>query len=205
MGADVSSNYEDSKAKFYKAHPFYSKNEDKETIARLQEEIALHLEAKILLITEEQNVSKWFVSRMFCLTSSPAGQYMSIGLQDKNNEREREWIGVSSYALNDDNIQSTTSISQTYQHESNDATEWAESLFTDIDGLSWMQNLSNMNQLMSEARGDREKMARWRALQKAFQIVNVYFQSDERYISKLYNYKVILFIGNKHRRHENTN
>ena len=42
-------------------------------------------------------------------------------------------------------------------------------MFTDIDGLSWMQNLSNMNQLMSEARGDREKMVRWRALQKAFQ------------------------------------
>jgi hypothetical protein len=63
---------------YYKPHRFFLKGINKETIKMYQNEISTAQESKILLITVDQNVPEWFISRLFCLTASPAGQYISI-------------------------------------------------------------------------------------------------------------------------------
>jgi hypothetical protein len=153
---------------YYKPHRFFSTGINEETIRMYQNEISTALESKILLITVDQNVPEWFISRMFCLTASPAGQYISIGLKDKSNFDTLEWVAVKNYATNE--VTSTpTPIITTYSEELNNATDWARHMFDDIDGDEWLRNPVNLKELEGQATTNKDYMKKWRAIQKEFQ------------------------------------
>ena len=53
----------------------------------------LHIKFKetIDVITAEQNVFEWFLSRMFSITASPAQKYVSLGFSDANFKDKDHW------------------------------------------------------------------------------------------------------------------
>jgi hypothetical protein len=158
-----------NKRSYYKPHPFFSNGRlNSDDIEILQEDMARLLETKILLITADQNVPEWFISRMFCLTASPAQQYVTIGLKDASNKVKDEWIALNYYATNTESP-IPTSVLTTNQVEHINATEWAQLLFEEIDGNDWLSNRCNLECLEAESTSSKDAMTRWRAIQREFQ------------------------------------
>ena len=102
------------------------------------------------MITFEQNVPQWFISRIFYLTASPAHKYLVFGLKDKNFEKEDHWVAINEYATNN-----PTSIPipvvTTYRIAQNNAMEWAKEWFEDLDCNDWLSNPINLEMLHTEA------------------------------------------------------
>ena len=105
----------------------------------------------------DQNVPEWFISRMFCLTASPAGQYISIGLKDKRNFETLEWVAFKNYATNEV-TSNPTPITTTYSEEINNESDWARHMFDDIDGDEWLRNPVNLKELEGQSTTNKEYM-----------------------------------------------
>ena len=106
--------------KYYRPHSYFQN--ESTVITKYQKEIAVMLESKILMITAEQNVPEWFISQIFRLTASPAQQYLSLGLKDKDFEIEEHWVAINEYATNNP-TSIPIPVATTYQIARSDAME----------------------------------------------------------------------------------
>ena len=101
------------------------------------------------MITAEQNVPKWLIGRMFCLTASPAQLFFSLGLEDKDFEKR-----IIGYPTNIPiPVVTTCQIAQ-------------KRIFQHLDGNDWLANPINLEMLYTEAVSNKESMVRWRSMQR---------------------------------------
>ena len=133
------------------------------------------LQGKIDLVTAEQNVFEWFVSRMFCRTASPAQKYISLGLKKEDFKAKDHWEKIESYIQREEIVRSHV---DTTIHDLNEVEKWAKDMFVDnIDALPWMSNIDNLAQLYRDSLHNAEEKRKWVALCKEFKIF-VYGKKD---------------------------
>ena len=120
------------------------------------------------MVTAEQNSFKWFLSRMFSITASPAQKYVSLGLKNENFKEKDHWKKVKSY-IKSDTI--ATSLIDTIIPDVSEVEQWAKSIFADdIDTLTWMCSIENLRNLHLDASNNTEQKKKWLALCKELKI-----------------------------------
>lgn len=153
----------------YRSHSYFkrlSTDNDNETNASI---IARHFENKIIHVTMEQNKPEWFISRMFCITASAAEQYTTIGCKLSRYNIKVHWLKVQNYFKNQVIQESSPSLS-TSADTNDDEIMWAKNLFTDCDGLEWLRNPNNLDNLQRSTSSEYN-LKKWKAIQKEFQAV----------------------------------
>ena len=120
------------------------------------------------MVTAEQNVFEWFLSRMFSITASPAQKYVSLGLNDEKFKEKDHWKKVKSYIKRDTIV---TSPSDTIIPDVSEVEQWAKGMFADdIDTVTWMCSIDNLRKLHLDASNNTEQKKKWLALCKEFKI-----------------------------------
>ena len=125
------------------------------------------LKEKIDIVTAEQNVFEWFISRMFCVTASPAQNYLSLGLKKEEWMVQDHWKKIKAYVK----CPKKYSHVDTLISEVSDLDVWAKKVFLDdIDGIHWMKNLDNLKKLERDSLHDILQKQKWVALCKGYKI-----------------------------------
>ena len=127
------------------------------------------------MVTAEENVFEWFVSRMFCTTASPAQKYISLGLKKEDLKGTDHWKKVESFIKRE---RTATTHVDTIITDVNEVEQWAKDMFVDnVDALTWMSNVDNLAKLERDSLRNAEDRQKWTALCKDFKIF-VYVRKD---------------------------
>ena len=128
----------------------------------------MNLKDIIDIVTAEQNVFEWFVSRMFCTTASPAQKYISLGSKTLDYKEKDHWKKVNYYIKRD--VIAISDVDSVIP-DANEVELWAKDMFADdVDAWSWMSNIENLRKLEREALHCTEQKRKWLALCKEFKI-----------------------------------
>ena len=159
-----------SNSAIYKSHSFFlrlSNDLEKNTLISM---VARHFESKIIHVTMEQNKPEWFICRMFCITASAAEQYINIGRKLSQYNVKYHWKKLQEYFENH-RRQTSTPSAASYDDTHYDVSAWANALFTNCDGMEWLRNPNNLENLQRSTSSEYNPI-KWKAIQKVFQVVS---------------------------------
>ena len=168
VGVNKRNKYHNNHKELYKPHPYLKKSGNENAIALCQNKLREILSTRLLHVTIDQNVPEWFLARMFCVTASPAQQYIAVGLQESTTSNTRQWLDLKDYGMNSSNngLQDYRAIQ--LNSSGDNVIEWASELFDDSDGTDWLRSVNNLQKLQNEATACKTTLNKWRAVQKEF-------------------------------------